>query len=134
MNGAMLKNTMKNGLRNAVLPMVAALVLGACVAHTDGRGADKDGGASAMMTDRVTAYNCDDGRTVDVTLSGAERVQLKIGGAAADLRAVRAASGAKFESADGGIVFWSKGNEALIETTGKGGKKVRLNCGIRAQE
>lgn len=133
MNGAMLKITMKNGLRNALLPMAAALMLGACVAHTGGKPADKGADASVIMTDRVIAYNCDDGRTVDVTLSGAERVQLKIGGAAANLRAVRAASGAKFESADGGIVFWSKGNEALIETTGAGGKKIRLNCGISAE-
>lgn len=134
MNGVMLKNTIKNGLQNIALPMVVLLALGACVAHTGGGTTAQNAGESAMIADRVISYNCDDGRTVDVTLNGPERAQLKIGGAVADLRAVRAASGAKFESADGGIVFWSKGNEAQIETSGKGGKKMRLNCGISPQE
>lgn len=90
--------------------------------------------AAAVMEDHVIRYQCDDGRNVEVTLKGTERAALKINGAVAELRAVRAASGAKYESADKGLVFWSKGGEATIETMAAAGRKIRMTCGQLAKE
>ena len=46
--------------------------------------------------------------------------------------AVRTASGAKFESADKSIVFWSQGRAARVETTsgGPAGKGKTLQCTV----
>lgn len=72
--------------------------------------------AEDVVPDRRVDYVCDDGRRVQVTLMGAARARLNVGGAMTDLAAVRAASGAKYATPDGSIVFWSKGNTASIIT------------------
>ena len=76
--------------------------------------------------ERTIHYRCTDDRMASVTLRGAERAQLKIDGAATELAAVRTASGVKFQSADGTIIFWSKGNEATIDN----GSGASLACQV----
>lgn len=66
---------------------------------------------------RDIKYMCTGQRIVNIRLQGPERIDLNVDGAGTTLLAVRSASGARFESRDGSISFWSKGNEARLETS-----------------
>lgn len=61
------------------------------------------------------AYQCEDGRKV-VARFGADRAMLDLDGKRADLIRVRAASGVKY--ADASTVFWTRSNDAMLETPG----------------
>jgi len=133
MNSAMLTYLINRGFRGVLLLAVPVLMLAACQT-TGGAGRNVTSGEtpseSAGAPAHVIKYACDDGRKVDVTLNGPERAQLKINGATAALTAVRSASGAKFQSADGSITFWSKGNEATIDTVAGNNKQAHMVCTI----
>ena len=134
MNSAMLTHSINRGFRGALLLAVPVFLLAACQTTSGGAGHDTASGdthtESAGVPAHMIKYVCDDGRTVDVTLNGPERAQLKINGATAALTAVRSASGAKFQSADGSITFWSKGNEATIDTVAGNSKQAHMVCTI----
>jgi glyoxylase-like metal-dependent hydrolase (beta-lactamase superfamily II) len=70
-------------------------------------------------------YDCDDGSSVVAIFVPGDppAARLKRGDARAAAKRVRAASGAKYE-AEPGIVFWTKGNEALAEWP----QGNRFNC------
>jgi membrane-bound inhibitor of C-type lysozyme len=61
------------------------------------------------------AYQCEDGRKV-VARFGTDRAVLDLDGKRADLIRVRAASGVKY--ADASTVFWTRSNDAMLETPG----------------
>lgn len=136
MNSAMLTFFINRRVRRALLLAVPVLWLAACETTAPGGGRSAARGNDATPESvaapvSVINYDCDDGRGVEVTLNGPERAQLKINGAMASLTAVRSASGAKFQSADGSITFWSKGNEATVDTmTGKD-KVTHMVCTVR---
>jgi membrane-bound inhibitor of C-type lysozyme len=111
--------------------LAVSLCLSACAALPPDRGAPGRKPAPPAPEDfvapeRAISYRCDDGRMLTMTLYGAESGTLKIGGAATEMRAVRAASGAKFESADRSITFWTKGNEAMINN----GQGADMTCRV----
>ena len=133
MNSPMLTYSIHRGFRGALLLAVPVLLLAGCQTTVDrgGRATSAQAGSEASYAPvRAIKYACDDGRTVDVTLNGPERAALKINGATAALTAVRSASGAKFQSADGSITFWSKGNEATIDTLAGKDKQAHMNCTV----
>lgn len=132
MYSAMLTILMKRVLGPVLLLAVPVMLLTAC--ETTGSGArsveSQASPEASVAPARVIHYTCDDGRSVEVTLNGPERAHLKINGATAALTAVRSASGAKFQSADGSITFWSKGNEATIDTVAAS-KQTHMVCTVR---
>jgi heat shock protein HslJ len=68
--------------------------------------------AAATLT-----YRCDDGSTLVVSLLASDHARVARGDAQWTLPHVPSGSGAKYES--GGILFWSKGEEATFEREGK---------------
>lgn len=132
MYSAMLTNSIKRVLAPVLLLVVSVMVLTACQTTGSGaRSAESQASPEASVAPaRVINYTCDDGRSVEVTLNGPERAQLKINGATAVLTAVRSASGAKFQTADGSITFWSKGNEATIDTAAAS-RQTHMVCTVR---
>ncbi len=65
----------------------------------------------------VAAFDCDDGSYMVVEFrSASDDVALFLPGQTVFLSRVEAASGAKY--ADGGVIFWSKGHEAMLELGG----------------
>ena len=125
---------MNTAMTKPVALMIALLSLGlaACeTASTVAPAAVPAAPEAVAAPERTISYACDNGRPITVTLMGAERAALNVLGAATELRAVRTASGAKFESDDKTIVFWSRGREARVETLpGQSGKGTVLNCVI----
>ena len=134
MNSAMLTFSIHHGFRRFLLLALPVLVLAGCETASSGGPGGKQAAEArpeaALAPERVIDYNCDDGRMVEVTLNGPERAQLKINGATAALTAVRSASGAKFQSADGSITFWTKGNEATIDTVAGKDKQTHMVCTV----
>jgi membrane-bound inhibitor of C-type lysozyme len=134
MNNAMLTFSIHSVFRKILLLALPVFWLAACETIPGGTRSDAPHADShpeaAVAPAHVIAYNCDDGRMVEVTLNGPERAQLKINGATAALTGVRSASGAKFQSADGSITFWSKGNEATIDTVVGKDKQTHMVCTI----
>ncbi|MBU0799625.1 MAG: MliC family protein [Alphaproteobacteria bacterium] len=122
-------------MRFTIIGLSMAVMLSACAAETvlqedaPRNAVTRPSPESAAAPERVINYRCADGLKVEVTLKGAERAALKIDGAWTEMTAVRAASGAKFQTADGTIVFWSKGNEAVLNSFFSG-KRTEISCTI----
>lgn len=133
MNNAMLTFFKNNGLRRAMMLAVPVMVLIGCDTTPGAKrpGVEQAHPEAAVAPERIINYICDDGRTIEVTLNGPERAELKINGATARLTGVRSASGAKFQSADGSITFWSKGNEATIDTVTSKDRQTHMVCTLR---
>ncbi len=87
-----------------------------------------DGFSVIVNADSPVFYDCDDGSAIAAMFAHGDPpvARLKRGDTVAAAKLVRAASGAKYE-AEPGIVFWTKGDEALVEWPG--GK--RFNCARR---
>lgn len=121
---------MADNFRKTMLVLTGALLLAGCEAVPSAPPAaqapESAADRVAVVDDDAILYRCDNGQRAEITLDGPERARLKIAGAATDMIAVRAASGAKFESADGGIMFWSKGSTAQIDN----GNGVTLACSL----
>ena len=73
-------------------------------------------------------YECEDSSTIAASFAGGDppTVRLRRGGAPIFTQQVAAASGAKFES-DLGVMFWTKGDEAMVEWP----QGTRFNCRVR---
>lgn len=107
------------------------LALASCASVNAGKNASAGTAATATPEDyaapeSVVNYRCGYDDRMQITLRGAERAQLKYAGAATELHAVRSSSGAKFESPDGKLVFWSKGTEATVDN----GSGTTMHCKV----
>jgi putative lipoprotein len=69
------------------------------------------------------AYDCPDGYRFDALVCG-EAARLFLPERTADLQLVRAASGARYEG--GGVLYWSKGDQALLEAGGETHRGCRV--------
>lgn len=67
---------------------------------------------------KTHVFRCSEGMVVTVVFSEKdERATMRLGGKTYRLKHVPAASGTKYS--DGKVVFWNKGDEALIEINGE---------------
>ena len=84
-----------------------------------------DGFSVIVSAESPVFYDCDDGSAIVAMFVPGDppAVRLKRGDTRTVARLVRAASGAKYE-AEPGLVFWTRGNEALAEWPGG----YRFNC------
>ena len=84
-----------------------------------------DGFSVIVNAGNPVFYDCDDGSAIAAIFAPGDppAARLKRGETLAVAQLVRAASGAKYE-AQPGIVFWTRGDEALVEWPGVD----RLNC------
>ncbi|MCB1313143.1 MAG: META domain-containing protein [Sedimentitalea sp.] len=73
---------------------------------------------AARTTAAEASYQCGD-RTVSGRFEG-DALTLTLDGTEYALVNVRSASGAKYETADGKVMFWEKGEDALLELDGTG--------------
>ena len=87
-----------------------------------------DGFSVIVDAGRTIFYDCEDDSAMAAVFVPGDptAARLKRGGTLAVARQVRSASGAKYE-AGSGVVFWSKGNEALVEWP----QGDRFNCRVR---
>lgn len=105
-----------------MLAMLAAAVQCACAATGD----DAGRGLAAATGERAQTlvYECPDGAELVVRVQG-ERAWVLAPAGTVELAQVRAASGAKYESAD--ALYWSKGEEALLTVRGETHRDCRNN-------
>ena len=75
----------------------------------------KEGGAAAVVRKDTFAFACDDGRQLVLNRTEGEW-WLFLPGRTVPLEPDRAASGARYEGE--GVTFWTKGDEAMLETEG----------------
>lgn len=79
--------------RHIVLAVMSVFALGAC----------------EQETVSTATYACDGGQVLNVTFTDGQHVSVDIGGRVLSIARTESASGAKYESAETGTVFWSKG-------------------------
>jgi membrane-bound inhibitor of C-type lysozyme len=71
-------------------------------------------------------YECEGGKILNATFTNGEEVSIDIEGQAFNIARAEATSGAKYESKEEGISFWSKGIDAIfIAKTGATPLKCR---------
>jgi membrane-bound inhibitor of C-type lysozyme len=109
-------------------PLVAVLMIAGCAGAEDAAptaSAAETGespigaiqGASLAARPGETAYRCADGRVAMAEfIEGIDEIGLRVGRINAVLEPTRAASGVRYQA--GGVVFWTKGDEATLETPG----------------
>jgi glyoxylase-like metal-dependent hydrolase (beta-lactamase superfamily II) len=87
-----------------------------------------DGFSVIVNAESTVFYDCDDGSAVVAIFAPGDppAARLKRGETLVTARLVRAASGAKYE-AEPGIVFWTRGDEALAEWP----QGARFTCRVR---
>lgn len=107
-----------NYKRIACLAIVLALVAGCATRpKPPAKGVTRPAPATAV-SEGYARYRCAGGEEIGVTFqAGGERALLERGGRSELLRRVVSASGAKYS--DGKTTFWTKGDTAMVESTGQ---------------
>jgi|AntRauTorckE6833_2_1112554.scaffolds.fasta_scaffold16314_3 membrane-bound inhibitor of C-type lysozyme len=117
----------ESGLSTIAIIVLAAVVIGGgAILATTGSNTEVDTDADATTTADVAAesntavFACADGAEVvaDFSQDGEATVTLP-SGEVKTVSKVRAASGAKYASADGAFTFWNKGDEVTIQQDGE---------------
>ena len=139
-------------MKAKILPLLAAsLILAAC-AVTDGYDDDDDygrrehrhehrhdshrhGGRHDHSYGRTDSYNCENGLSVRVRQLGGDRIERALDDKRAILNAAVSGSGERYTAGSGlfgrGAEWHSKGNEAYFEFTDPYGNKVNTSCRLR---
>jgi len=104
--------------KRVLLVLVSITALGAC-----GRGAANDK-SSDVPRSKPVAYRCDDGSELSASFTKTipMRADVKRGDDSWSLTLAPSGSGAKYS--DGQTTFWTKGAEAVLETSGE----RTINC------
>ncbi|MGH7926710.1 MAG: MliC family protein, partial [Candidatus Binatia bacterium] len=108
--------------------ITGALILAACASRPSSE-------SVSAPQDHLLSYSCADGYTFTVELDASgNRGRVNHAGGSVEVMHVVSASGAKYRSDD--VIYWSKGDEALLETSEGlhkfcrvGDSRIRLNNG-----
>lgn len=109
-------------LHKIMIAMLAAGLLSGCAGagpgYTGGPYKKHSSGLKERAALPAHEFSCDNGSSLTVRYDDQGNAFLKLQGVEIDMRAAPAASGAKYQSADGTVVFWNKGNDATLQTPG----------------
>lgn len=102
-------------MKQSILFLVVLMTVSSCSDHQTNR-TDHDGeDPSSISADDVFVFDCNQDFAVTAYFT-TDSVQLFLPDSTLSLPQITSASGAKYESEDGSSVFWTKGDEALLET------------------